>query len=84
VRISCVQIYRQLVSPDQTLPWEEGRISAGDKKKLGKFRKPIMQLLQREPSERGTALQFCKQMFEIFSSTPGGTAVQKDTMPARW
>jgi hypothetical protein len=79
-----MQIFRQLTSPDRLLPWEEGRISREDEKKLGKFRNPILKLLQREPSERDSVRQFCKSMFEIFRSTPGGTSVQKDTMPTRW
>lgn len=79
-----MQIYKQLATPDLTLPWEEGRLSSEDNKKLGRFRKPLMQLLQREPSQRATAMQFCKQMFEIFSSTPGASTVLKDTMHARW
>jgi hypothetical protein len=79
-----MQIYKQLSSPEYELPWEEGRIMPQDFKKLGRFRKPIMKLLLREPSQRCTALQFCKSMFEIFGSTPGGTIVLKDTMPVRW
>jgi phage portal protein BeeE len=79
-----MQIYKQLATPDFALPWEEGRLSPEDKKKLGRFRKPLLQLLHREPSQRATALQFCKQMFEIFSSTAGGTAVSRDAMPVRW
>jgi hypothetical protein len=81
---ACMQIFKQLTTPEIALPWEEGRISPQDARKLGKFRKPILKLLQREPSERGTVLQFCKSMSEIFCSTPGGSTVQKDTMPVRW
>jgi hypothetical protein len=81
---ACMQIYRQLTSPELLLPWEEGRISQQDVKKLGKFRRPILKLLQREPSKRDSVMQFCKSMFEIFCSTAGGTAVHKDTMPTRW
>jgi hypothetical protein len=77
---TCMQIYKQLTSPSHALPWEEGRISSRDVEKLGRFRKPIMKLLQREPSQRDTALQFCQSMLEIFKSTPGGTAVQMDTV----
>ena len=79
-----MQIYKQLASRDTVLPWDDEHLSAADQKKLGRFRKPIMQLLQRDPSKRANAVQFCKQMFEIFSSTPGGTAVQKDTVATRW
>jgi hypothetical protein len=81
---NCMQIYKLLTSPHLPLPWEEGRMSPEDSKKLGRFRKPILKLLQREPSQRDTALQFCKSMLEIFSSTPGGSAVQKDTMHVNW
>jgi hypothetical protein len=59
---ACMQIFKQLTTPEIALPWEEGRISPQDARKLGKFRKPILKLLQREPSERGTVLQFCKSM----------------------
>jgi hypothetical protein len=62
-----VQIYNQLVS-QYALPWEEGRISAQDKIKLGQFRWPIMRLLQREASQRATALQFCQSIRQLFES----------------
>jgi hypothetical protein len=64
-----MQIFNQLASPQHALPWEEDRMSPEDMKKLGKFRKPIMKLLQRDPAQRDTALQFSKSMFEVFSST---------------
>jgi hypothetical protein len=73
-----MQIYKQLTSSEHALPWEEGRISAQDVEKLGRFREPIMKLLQRDPVQRDTAAQFCKSALEIFSSTPGGTTVQGD------
>jgi hypothetical protein len=75
-----VQIYKQLTSPHLPLPWEVGRISSEDSKKLGRLRKPILKLLEREPSQRDSALQFCKSMLEIFRSTPGGSTVQNDTV----
>jgi hypothetical protein len=64
-----MQIYKQLASPKDALPWEEGRLSPEDVRKLGRFYKPIMKLLQREPSERATAIEFCKNMSEIFNNT---------------
>jgi hypothetical protein len=67
-----MQIFNQLTSPQDALPWEEDRMSPQDMKKLGKFRKPIMKLLQRDPAQRETALQFSKSMFEIFGSTAAG------------
>lgn len=70
-----MQIFTQLMSPDYALPWEDIHLTVEDKRKLGRFRKPIMQLLQREPRQR-TAV--CKQMSEIFNSTPGGSIVGKD------
>jgi hypothetical protein len=79
-----MQIFEQLTSPEHALPWEEGRISPQDVKKLGNFRKPIMRLLQRDPLQRDTALQFSKSMLELFSSTAGGTFIPKDAMPNRW
>jgi hypothetical protein len=79
-----MQIFEQLTSPERALPWEEGRISPQDVKKLGRFRKPIMRLLQRDPLQRDTALQFSKSMLEIFSSTAGGTVRHNDIMPTRW
>lgn len=50
-----VQVYKQLADPEKLLPWEEGRLSEEDKSKLGRFRKPIMELLQRDPKKRDTA-----------------------------
>lgn len=79
-----MQIYKQLTSPDQTLPWEDGRLTPKDMRRLGVFRKPIMQLLQRDPNHRASALQFCKQMSKIFNATAAGSVVGKDAMPPRW
>ena len=51
------------------MPWDDVNLSPEDKRKLGKLRRPIESLLQREPSERGSTLQFCRQMSEIFSGS---------------
>lgn len=55
-----------------------------DRGKLGRFRKPLLELLRRDPAQRATARQFCRHMFQIFSSSAGATAVAKDAMPVPW
>ncbi|NJR42309.1 MAG: hypothetical protein HC767_06270 [Akkermansiaceae bacterium] len=55
-----------LSDPSSLLPWEEGCITRSDRKKLGMFRRPILQLLQREPSHRITVEQFSLDLASIY------------------
>ena len=61
------QVFEELSDPKNPLPWESGRLSRKDKKKLGGFRKPIMKLLQRDPRKRATARDFCRDIRNIFT-----------------
>lgn len=79
-----MQVYDQLAAEGSTLPWEEGRISDKETKKLGKFRKPIMELLQRDPRQRATVAEFCKHMLEIFSTSNPSRVCHKTMLSARW
>jgi hypothetical protein len=78
-----VQIFERLANSSMPLPWEEGCISMDDKQKLGKYRKPLLQLLKRRPSERATAKDFSKQMADIFISSPKSSTF-KGATPMRW
>lgn len=60
-------MYAQLLNPDSALPWEDGRITDDDKRKLGVFGKAVLRLLQRDPHKRATARSFCTEMFNLFS-----------------
>ena len=51
----------------EALPWE-GELSAEVQRKFGVFRRPVLQLLQREPSRRSTLEAFhasCTHMFAM-------------------
>lgn len=67
-----LQVIAQLLG-ERHLPWE--RMSPEDRKKLGAFRNPILQLLERNPAKRPTMTQFYQNCNDIFSSsvtyTPG-------------
>lgn len=65
-----MQVYRQLQDETQDLPWEDGRLSAQDKKKLLMFRNPILKLLRRKPTERSTAREFCNECCRLFTNNP--------------
>lgn len=78
----CLQVYKQLTDPAHPLPWEPARISPADKAKLGRFHKPIMKLLHRDPCMRATARQFCDDVRNVFTkkvssrnSAPGTSAM---------
>lgn len=62
-----LQAHADLVDPSKLLPWEEGRISPLDDKKLGKFRKPILRLLHRDATMRVTARQFSEDVQALFA-----------------
>ena len=67
----------------QPLPWEEGCLTPDDKKKLGRFRKPLAQLLKRRASERASVKDFCKQMAAIYSTSPK-SGMFRGATPMRW
>ena len=66
-----VQVVAQLLGKE-ALPWEN--MSAEDRRKLGAFRGPIMQLLKREPSQRPTMPEFYHACSSIFSTSTTYTA----------
>lgn len=53
----------------QPLPWEEGQLTAAQRSRLGVFRRPVVQLLERDPSRRPSLQQFCDMCTSIFSAT---------------
>eukprot|EP00892_Ulva_mutabilis_P011411 jgi/Ulvmu1/8642/UM046_0047.1 len=53
----------------QALPWEEGQLSAAQRSRLGVFRRPVLQLLERDPVRRPSLQQFCDMCTSIFSAT---------------
>lgn len=65
-RLRVFQVYAELSDTSNLLPWEEGRISRRDIGKMGMFRRPILQLLHRDPSQRATARQFCRSITQIY------------------
>ncbi|NJR42368.1 MAG: protein kinase [Akkermansiaceae bacterium] len=69
-----LQVVAQLLG-NQPLPWEN--MSQADRRKLGAFRGPILQLLSRDPSQRPTMPEFYHACNSIFSTsttyTSGGT-----------
>lgn len=67
--VFCFQVFSELTDPKHALPWESGRISRKDIRKLGNFQKPIMNLLQRDPCIRSTARQFCMDIRRIFGKS---------------
>lgn len=71
-----MQAHADLTDPTRLLPWEEGRISQQDDKKLGKFRKPILRLLHRDPSMRVTAQQFSDDVQGLFADNQDAQPVQ--------
>lgn len=65
-----MQIFKQLVDGKRELPWDDSRLSARDRKKLGMFRKPILKLLRRDPDARTTAREFCNECASLFTTNP--------------
>ena len=49
------------------LPWE-GRLSPAVQRKLGAFKGPVLQLLQREPSRRVSMRRFHVACTKLFAS----------------
>ena len=66
-----MQVVAQLLG-NEPLPWEN--MSTEDRRKLGAFRGPIMQLLNRYPSQRPTMPEFYHACNSIFSTSTTYTA----------
>lgn len=65
-----------MLAGERPLPWE--RLQSSDKKRLGEFRKPIMQLLNRNPDQRPSLSQFydsCNAIFFSNTTTKLGEAL---------
>lgn len=78
-----MQVFDQLADSNRMLPWEDDRLTAKDKTKLGIFRKPIMKLLKRSPAERTTARQFCDECCSLFTTNPLSMTQNNETMFAQ-
>lgn len=63
-----MQVIQQLLG-EQPLPWEGAGLSAAQRSRLGVFRRPVMQLLERDPGRRPSLSQFCDMASSIFSAT---------------
>lgn len=63
-----VQVIQQLLG-EQPLPWEGERLTGAQRTRLGVFRRPVLQLLERDPARRPTLQQFCDMCTSIFSAT---------------
>lgn len=62
-----VQVYSQLLG-EADLPWEGDRLTVEVQRKLGVFRRPVLQLLQRDPTARISLHQFARGCDSIFDS----------------
>ena len=61
---------------DKPVPWEN--LQPSDRKRLGEFRKPVLQLLNRNPDQRPTMSQFydnCNAIFFSNTTTKIGDAL---------
>ena len=76
----CLQVFDQLADSGRVLPWDEERLTAKDKTKLGIFRKPILKLLRRNPAERTTAREFCDECCSLFATNPLSVTQNNGTM----
>lgn len=62
-----MQVYAQLLGAAD-LPWEGDRLSLTVQRQLGVFRRPVLQLLAREPTARITLHQFARDCDSVFDS----------------
>ena len=76
-----MQVIAQLAGEDK-LPWES--MSSADRRKLGAFREPIMQLLDRDPSKRPSMPVFYEQCISVFTSSTTYEDVTKEYMENEW
>lgn len=69
-----LQLQAQLLG-DAPLPWEAAADPSAVLHKIGIFREPLLQLLQREPARRATMQDFCNACNSLVASntTTGGT-----------
>ena len=72
-----VQVVARLLG-ELPLPWEE-ELSSLVVRQLGVFRGPVMQLLQREPSDRISMDRFHALCSKVFSGQSTDAAVRTDT-----
>lgn len=56
-----------MLAGERPLPWEGG-LSPRTQRRLGILRRPVLQLLQREPSRRSTMEDFCDSCGHILTS----------------
>ena len=72
-----MQVVKQLLG-EEPLPWE--RMTVATRKTLGAFKGPIMQLLNRDPSQRPSMAQFYDNCNAIFSTSTTYTPAAKGSM----
>lgn len=72
-----MQVVKQLLG-EEPLPWE--RMTVATRKTLGAFKGPIMQLLNRDPSQRPSMSQFYDNCNAIFSTSTTYTPANKASM----
>ena len=61
---ACLQVVGQLLGEEQ-LPWEGSNLTFDHRTRLGALRRPILQLLEREPAQRTSMQAFsdrCRSM----------------------
>ena len=62
-----MQIISQLKG-EAELPWEGDRAKPDVMRKLRTLRRPVMALLDRDPTNRPTMMKFCDQCDDIFGT----------------
>lgn len=63
-----VQVEAQLRG-DVPFPWEAGSLRSDTRRQLGVFRKPVLELLRRDPAERASSQDFCAACLAIVSKS---------------
>lgn len=66
-KFACMQIIAQLKG-NAELPWEGERANPETLRKLRTLRRPVMALLERDPSLRPSLMRFCDQCDDIFGT----------------
>jgi hypothetical protein len=74
-----MQVIAQIVG-EQQLPWESEQGARLLLRRAGKFKGPLLQLLNRDPAERPTIESFVMQCSNILSSTTQQTADSGDLL----
>eukprot|EP01025_Chloroclados_australasicus_P045677 TRINITY_DN50092_c1_g1_i2.p1 TRINITY_DN50092_c1_g1~~TRINITY_DN50092_c1_g1_i2.p1 ORF type:complete len:130 (-),score=8.67 TRINITY_DN50092_c1_g1_i2:535-924(-) len=62
------EIMDMLAGDEGSLPWEGENLTKEKARQLGILRKPILQMLTRNPEERPSMLEFKQMLENIFSS----------------